>query len=59
MPVPKEKPEISEKKARHPGAKKTKRLSGKFVPETPQSKMARIENAPSQQQREHNERENF
>ena len=35
-----------EKKARHPGAKKKKRPSRKSIPETRQSKMARIENPP-------------
>jgi hypothetical protein len=46
-----------EKKARHPGAKKKKRPSRKFIPQTRQSKMARIENSPSQRRRERNERE--
>ena len=46
-----------EKKARHPGAKKKKRPSRKSIPETNQSKVARIENSPSQRRRERNERE--
>ena len=48
-----------EKKARHPGAKKKKRPARKSIPETRQSKMARIENSPSQRRRERNEREDF
>jgi len=48
-----------EKKARRPGAKKKKRPSRKSTPETNQSKMARIENSPSQRRRERNEREDF
>jgi hypothetical protein len=48
-----------EKKARHPGVKNKKRPSRKSIPETRQSKMARIKNSPSQHQREHNEREDF
>ena len=48
-----------EKKARHPGAKKKKRPSRKPIPETNQSKMARIEKSPSQRRRERNEREDF
>ena len=47
-----------EKKARHPGAKK-KKPSRKSIPETRQSKMARIENSPSQWRRERNEGEDF
>lgn len=39
--------------------KKKKRPSRKPAPETLQSKKARIDNAPSQKQREHNEREDF
>jgi hypothetical protein len=39
--------------------KNKKRPSRKSVPETLQSKRARINNAPSQKQREHNEREDF
>jgi hypothetical protein len=39
--------------------KKQERSSRKPIPETTQSKMARIQNAGSQQQREYNEREDF
>jgi len=46
-----------EKKARRTGAKKKKRPSRKSIPKTRQSKMARIENSPSQRRRERNERE--
>jgi len=46
-----------EKKARHLGAK-TKRPETPS-PETRQSKLARIENSPSQRRRERNEREDF
>jgi hypothetical protein len=48
-----------EKKARHPGAKRKERQSRKSIPETRQSKIARIENSPSQRRRENNEREDF
>jgi hypothetical protein len=48
-----------EKKARHPGAKKKKRQSRRSIPETGQSKIARIENFPSQRRRERNEREDL
>ncbi len=48
-----------QKEARHPSANKKKRPSRKSIPETRQSKMARIENSPSQRRRERNEREDL